>query len=149
MKPPRIRTINAKSFRPYGRLIEYPNKNSKGNKRNLWRIVHSEPAKVGWRIAYLVLRDKSIGRMEMHPGSDETFEPVKGKALFFVSREKSLDAVECFLLNKPVVLRQGIWHGLIAVGHETEIKITENNKVSCRYWPLGFRIKSQYDLPGI
>lgn len=130
---------NTENFRPYGKIIGYPGKAAKGSRRNLWRIVHTETAAVGWRIAWLVLRDKTIGRLECHPRSDETFEPVKGCALLFVARQTNLESIRCFYLDQPVVVRKGIWHGLIALDAEAEIKITENVVVACRYWPLGFR----------
>jgi ureidoglycolate hydrolase len=133
-----IKTITSANFRRYGTIIDYPDKKAKGAKRNLWRIVHREEKKVGWRIAYLVLRDKTVGRLECHPDSDETFEPVRGRALFFVS--KDLGSLECFYLDKPFVLKKGIWHALLTLTPETEIKITENVKVSCRYQPLRMRL---------
>ncbi len=138
--------ITARGFRPYGKVIEYPGKEKKGTTRNLWRIVHCSAAKTGWRVAYLVLRDKALRRLEYHPFSDETFEPVRGKALLFVAAKRDLNAVKCFLLDRPVVLRKGIWHGLITLSDEAEIKITENLQVPCDYWPFGFRIKSLEDL---
>ncbi len=134
------------SFKPYGKLINYPGQENKGRKRNLWRIVHRENAKVGWRIAYLVLRDKTIGRLESHPFSDETLEPVKGKALLFVAQKKDLSSVRCFLLDRSIVLYKGVWHGLVSISPETEIKITENKKVACRHWPLGSRVKTLCDF---
>ncbi len=144
-----IAAITAQSFRPYGRLIDYPRKNKKGNVRNLWRIVLTDPSARGWRIAYLVLRDKTIGRLESHSGMFESFEPVRGRALFFVARRKDLTDVRCFLLDKPVILNKGIWHGLIALDGECEIKITENAKVTCEYWPLPRRIRAFKDLKGV
>lgn len=141
-----IQSPDKKNFKKYGKIIDYPCKELKGTTRNLWRIVHRVPEKTGWRVAYLVLRDKSIGRMECHPTSDETFEPVKGEALIFVATDKSVDAIECFRLDKPVILHKGTWHGLISVSPEAEIKIIENHVVSCRYWNFGFRIKSIDDL---
>ena len=141
-----ILSPNSSNMSPFGKIIHYPNKQSKGRKRNLWRIVHNEPAKVGWRVAYLVLLYNSIGRMECHPTSDETFDPVKGKALIFVALNKSLDAIKCFYLDKPIILRKGVWHGLIALDDEAEIKIIENHKVTCRYWKLGFRVKSYEEI---
>ncbi|MBF0478572.1 MAG: hypothetical protein HQL26_03730 [Candidatus Omnitrophica bacterium] len=139
----KILSINSVNFRKYGRIIDYPLREKKGDKRNLWRIVHTSEAKTGWRVAYLVLRDRTIGRMECHPDSDETFEPVKGKALFFVSREQDFKKIECFSLDKPVILFKGIWHGLIREDDEVDIKITENAKVKCEYWQFGFRIDKQ------
>jgi len=128
--------LTAQTFRPYGRLIEYPGKNRKGKKRNLWRIVLKEPDRFGWRIAYLVLRDKTLRRLEKHPHTYESFEPVKGKSLIFVSLNRDFKKVKCFRLDKPIILRKGIWHGLISLTSETEIKITENVEVKCVYWLL-------------
>ncbi len=141
-----IESPNRTNFRKYGKIIEYPHKELKGNVRNLWRIVHDVPQHTGWRVAYLVLRDKSIGRMECHPISDETFEPVKGRALIFLAKDQSLNAIECFALDKPIVLYKGIWHGLISVSREAEIKIIENHTVSCNHWDFGFRIKRMDDI---
>jgi len=141
-----IQPLTAEHFKHYGKIIEYPRKETRGTTRNLWRIVHTASQRKGWRVAYLVLRDKTIGRMECHPDSDETFEPVQGRALFFVAREKDVNSIECFHLDRPVVLYRGIWHGLIAVTPETEIKIIENSTVICRYWPFGFRIRGPEDL---
>ena len=141
-----MKELTASNFRPYGKLIEYPGLARKGTQRNLWRIVHTESAKVGWRIAYLVLRDKSVGRLESHPFSDETLEPARGRALLAVALTKELSSIRWFQLDKPVVLRKGVWHALLCPAAEAEIKITENSKVTCRYWPLGFRIQSPDDL---
>lgn len=141
-----ILSPNQKNFRKYGKIIEYPNKSAKGTTRNLWHIIHREPAPAGWRVAYLVLRDKTIGRLECHPDSDETFEPVRGRARLFVARDKDIRHVECFLLDKPVILYKGVWHGVISLTDEAEIKIFENRDVDCEYWPLGRRIKRIQDL---
>lgn len=141
-----IQSPDKKNFKSYGKVIEYPNKDSKGKIRNLWNIVHTEPAPTGWRVAYLVLRDKTIGRLECHPESDETFEPVKGRARIFVTRDQNIRNIECFALDKPIIIFKGVWHGLVTVTPETEIKICENSSVSCRYWPLGVKIKNVADF---
>lgn len=138
-----IKKLNSKNFRKYGRIIEYPNMQAKGNTRNLWRIVHTEDAKVGWRIAYLVLRDKTVGRLERHPKSDETFEPIAGETLFFVSDSEDYSKIECFYLDKPIVLNKGMWHALITLGEESEIKIVENAKVKCEYLKFPFRMDGE------
>lgn len=142
-----ILTPDRNSFRPYGKIIEYPNKEAKGRVRNLWRIVHAESGRTGWRVAYLVLRDRTIGRLECHPTSDETFEPVRGRALIFTALRKDFAAMRCFILDKPLIIRKGVWHGLVTCSPETEIKITENSKVTCRYWELGRRISRPEELP--
>jgi ureidoglycolate hydrolase len=137
-----------KNFRKYGKIIEYPSKAAKGTVRNLWRIVHRQPDPTGWRVAYLVLRDKTIGRLERHPDSDETFEPVRGRARLFVACDKNVKSVECFLLDKPIILYKGIWHGVVSLTEEAEIKIFENHQVTCEYWPLGKRVRRLKELSG-
>lgn len=138
--------LTAAQFKHFGRIIEYPRKEKKGCRRNLWRIVHTEEAKVGWRIAYLVLRDKTIGRLECHPFSDESFEPVKGDALLFVACRPQIPDIRCFRLDRPVIVRKRVWHGVVSLTAETEIKITENAAVLSEYWPLGFRFRTLADL---
>jgi ureidoglycolate hydrolase len=135
-----IQKISSKSFRPFGRVIEYSVIKTKGKKRNLWKIVHRSTEKTGWRVAYLVLRDKTIRRLECHPDSDETLEPVKGRAVLFISVSKDLSALEVFELDKPVIVDKGVWHGLICLEGEAHIKIVENEKVGCQYFPLRFRM---------
>ncbi len=78
----------------------------------------------------------------MHPRSDETFEPIRGKALIFVSRKKDMKSVRCFSLDKPLIIKKKIWHAVVSLTPETEIKITENASVRSRYWPLEISTKS-------
>ena len=131
-----IQTINAKNFRRYGRVIEYPKKETKGNKRNLFRIVLTEPKPNGWRIAYLIVRDKKISRLEQHPHSFESFEPVKGKAILYIALKTDPAAIKCFYLDCPVILHKKVWHGVVTLTDETEIKLTENAHVQCVFWKM-------------
>ncbi len=137
-----IQKITAQNFRRYGRIIEYPNKHLKGKKKNLFRIVLTEPTNFGWRIAYLIVRDKTIKKLEQHPKSFESFEPIKGKSLLYVARRQDSKTIECFYLDKPIILKKGIWHGVITLSSECEIKLTENAKVKCVYWPLKFTLNA-------
>ncbi len=132
----KIKRITPQNFRPYGRLIQYPHPELKGRTKNLFCIVLKEPFVRGWRIAYLIVRDKKISRLESHPTSFESFEPVKGRSLLFVARQKDESKIECFYLDRPVILNKGVWHGVITVSSECEMKITENFSVQCCYWPL-------------
>ena len=142
---PVIKNINSGNFRKYGWVIEYPNKGSGKKKENLFRIVLRENKPLGWRIAYLVVRDRAINRLEQHPESFESFEPVRGKSLLYVASIKDTKKIECFLLDKPIILKKGIWHGVVTIDKETEIKITENSGVQCVYWPLGTELNSLSD----
>ncbi|PIY82148.1 MAG: hypothetical protein COY78_08020 [Candidatus Omnitrophica bacterium CG_4_10_14_0_8_um_filter_44_12] len=136
MRKIKISAITDVSFRAYGKIIGYAGSHGPKNK-NLFRVVVKQPGS-GWRIAYLVVRDKEISRLEQHPGSLESFEPVKGKGLLYVSNRKDSRLIKCFLLNKPVVLKKGLWHGIVTLSNECEVKIVENSKVKCVYWPVTF-----------
>jgi len=137
-----IKKLNAQNFRRYGRIIEYPRKHLKGNQRNLFRIVLTESSRLGWRIAYLIVRDKKIKKLECHPYSFESFEPMCGRGLLYVAKKSDECAIECFQLDRPVILKKGIWHGVVTLTDEWEIKLTENAKVKCVYWPLEFALNS-------
>ncbi len=127
--------ITPESFAPFGRLIDLPRKGFVSPGKNLWKIVVRQSGR-GWRIAYLVVRDKKVFRLERHEDTRESFEPVKGKGVLFVARRADKAAIKCFWLDKPVVLEKGVWHGVIAFGREADIKIVENAAVRSRFWPL-------------
>jgi ureidoglycolate hydrolase len=136
------RVISVKNFKRYGWVIEFPKKSVKEKDKNLFRIVRSDRAACGWRIAYLVVRDKEIRRLEQHPMTFESFEPAAGRSLLYVADKKDPRHIECFRLNRPVILKKGIWHGVVTQTREAEIKITENAKVKCISWRLGFNLNS-------
>lgn len=131
---PMIKKITAKNFKKYGWVIEYPGKIDKS--KSQFDIILTENKKVGWRIAYLIERNNYIDKLEQHPDSFESFEPVKGKALIFLTNKKDLKTVECFYLDKPVILDKSVWHNVLTLTKESEIKITENAQVKCIYWNL-------------
>lgn len=128
--------INTKNFRRFGWVIEYPKKTPRNKRDSFFKVILTEKRKVGWRIAYLLLRDKTLDKLERHVDSFESFEPVKGRSLIFVSRGRNHKKIKIFFLDKPVILDKGIWHGVVALGRESEIKITENAKLRCDYWHI-------------
>jgi len=128
----KVRKITKNNFKKYGWVIEWQGPQTKKSE-NQFRIVVNENKVRGWRIAYLIVRDKKIDRLEQHPRSMESFEPVKGKAILYVSSQKKPQQIEAFSLTKPIILKKGIWHGIISVSKEAHVKITENNDVICVY----------------
>ncbi len=125
IKPKKITALN---FKKYGYIIQWEGPENK-KENNQFRIIIRDFKAKGWRIAYLVVREKQIKFLERHPVSFESFEPVKGKAILYVSNEKVPQVIEAFVLDKPIVLLKGIWHNVLSRTKETHIKITENNKV--------------------
>ncbi len=135
----RVQRITLRGFCAFGRVIGYPHRSREDAGRNLFCIVLRQP-RAGWRIAYLVVRDTWIRRLERHPESFESFEPVRGRSLLFVARRKDPRAIRCFLLDRAVILKKGLWHGIVTLDREADVKITENSRVKCVYWPLPFTL---------
>jgi len=130
-----VKKINSRSFRSFGWVIDYPQRKDRGS-RNLFCVVLRERQRTGWRIAYLVVKDKAVNRLEQHPDSFESFEPVKGRCLIYLTAKNDPRSIKCFLLDKPVILRKGIWHAVVTRGPYAEVKITENASVKCKYWKI-------------
>jgi ureidoglycolate hydrolase len=129
--PKKISHLTYSKIKPYGYIID--SKCAKNQPDgNGWGILLNSRS-TGWRIAYLILRKKKISRLESHPDSLETFEPVKGRAVIAIAAQKSPKNSKLFYLDRPIVLKKGVWHGLYAVSKEAHIKIFENNKVKCVY----------------
>ena len=130
----KIHKITAKAIKPYGRIIDSSCVKDDG-KWNNFGILLKEKSE-GWRIGYLILRDDKIERLERHPDSLETFEPVKGKAVIALALPGSPDSVNFFYLDKPIVLNKNIWHDLFAISGKCEIKIFENIEVKTEYYRI-------------
>ncbi|MCG2711368.1 MAG: ureidoglycolate lyase [Candidatus Omnitrophica bacterium] len=125
IKPKKLTALN---FKKYGYIIQWEGPENK-KENNQFRIVIRDPKATGWRIAYLIVRAQQINFLEQHPFSFESFEPIKGKAVLYVSNKKQPQAIEAFIIDKPIILRRGIWHNVLSCTRQTHIKITENNKV--------------------
>jgi len=134
----KVKKLTAKNMKPYGRIIDGACVKDEGH-GNSFGVLLKEPSK-GWRIGYLILRDKSIGRLERHTDSLETFEPVKGKVVIALAKKSAPESAELFFLDKPVVVNKGIWHDVLAVSRACEIKIFENIKVKTEYYSLSKRL---------
>lgn len=89
-----------------------------------------------WRIAILKVLPQTITRLEAHPNSRESFEPVSGWAVLFAALPETPEKLHAFLLDRPVCLFEGIWHGILTLTGESVCKITENLEVEMRYLAL-------------
>lgn len=131
--------ITEANFKKYGFIIKWQGKENR-KENNQFRIIINDPKVIGWRIAYLIVRDKEIDNLEKHPFSYESFEPVKGRAVLYVNNEKTPKKIESFFLDKPVVLKKGIWHAIVTIGKQADVKITENNCVQLHKHKLGYKL---------
>jgi ureidoglycolate hydrolase len=130
----KLHKLTHKSIKPYGHIIDASCVRYKPGD-NGFGILFSERSK-GWRIAYLVLKKTSMARLENHPNTAETFEPVIGRAAIALAPHNRPDRFRVFLLDKPVVLKKGVWHNVAALTKKCDIKICEGIKVREVYHKL-------------
>jgi ureidoglycolate hydrolase len=134
----RIRKLTREGVRPYAVIIGRSCVKDDG-KKNCFGILLKDNAK-GWRIGYLIVREKAITRLENHPDSFETFEPVSGKSVIAFAPAKHPDRTKVFLLDRGVVVKKGVWHEVAPLTKEAEIKIFENIEVKTSYHKLKEKI---------
>jgi len=128
-----LKTINKRNFGMYGVILEHVNL-AEGYEPLI--KVNSG----GWIWAILTFRNRSLKRLERHPTSKESFEPVSGTSVIALASPGAPDNVELFLLDKPVVLNEGVWHDVMSLSDVSTVKITENNDVTDEYRDLGYSI---------
>lgn len=133
-----ILNITRDNFIKYGKILEF----TPGYKEE-FEIIVREPGQ-GWRLAVYRVSEKSIKTLENHPTSMESFEPLKGVALLIVAENSDPEGFEVFLLDKPVCLDKGIWHQVIALSEEAQVKITENIEVTTEFHRLSSELRVKY-----
>lgn len=126
-----IQNITKENFRKYGTVIEFTGRKDDPEFEIIIR--HKDDP---WRIAMLRVKNKEFNALEMHPASLETFEPVEGMCLLLLSLTAQKSDCEAFLLDRPVCLNKGVWHGIATLTHVSEVKITENLEVDTEYCDL-------------
>lgn len=128
----KINKLAHRSIKPYGWIVDskFMKDDGCGDK---FEILLKEKSK-GWRIGYLVLRKKKFRKLECHPDSLETFEPVKGKAVIALAGRRNPANFKVFLLDRPIVVKKGVWHDVAAISGRCEIKIFENIDVKTKYY---------------
>jgi ureidoglycolate hydrolase len=135
MKTLAIKAISRESFGRYGVVLEHVNQ-----EEGYEPLVTVESR--GWIWAVLTFRLKSIPRIECHPTSKESFEPVFGTTVIVVAPPEGPDDIEAFLLDQAVMLHEGVWHEVMALSDVARVKITENNDVTTEYHDLGFELSA-------
>lgn len=130
-----LKYLTKENFQKYGYIIDFRSENSSG-----WEILFKEKSE-GYRIAIFEIDRKQTKRIERHPDSMETFEPISGISLILLS-DGDPENFEVFLLDKPICLKKGIWHDVISISEKSKFKIVENDEVICEYYdftrPFGY-----------
>lgn len=117
-----IKNITKDNFTKYGVILEHI-KQSDGYEP----LVTVESR--GWIWAVMTFRNKTIKEIECHPTSKESFEPVFGTTIIVLAPLQEPEQTEVFLLDKSVMLNEGVWHNILALSDVARVKITENNDV--------------------
>jgi len=127
-----LQTITPESFGKFGDVLDWQAEFGEEG----FRIVTRAEDPTGWRLAVLLVRHHHITRLERHPTSKESFEPVRGVAVLCLAPPEDPMAIEAFLLDKAVVLNKGVWHDVFALSEEALIKIAENLTVTGEFHEL-------------
>ena len=126
-----IKNIMKESFGKYGTIIDFTGRPDDPEFEII--ISHKDDP---WRIAMLRVKNRDFTALESHPASFETFEPVEGMCLLMLSLDTEKSGYEVFLLDRPVCLNKGVWHGIATLTTVSKVKITENLEVDTEYYDL-------------
>jgi ureidoglycolate hydrolase len=132
-----LQTITPERFAKFGDVLDWQ---AEFGQEGFHIITRAEDP-TGWRLAVLLVKHDAITRLERHPTSKESFEPVSGVAVLCLAPPEDPTAIEAFLLDKPVVLEKGVWHDVFALSDEALIKIAENLAVTGEFHELGAPLK--------
>ena len=125
-----LQYVQRETFLPYGEVLEFP-----AGIEETFCIITTEE-KEPWRLAVFRYTNKEIQRMECHPTSRESFEPLHGLTVLVVATQENPEEYEAFILDKPVCLKKGIWHQVLALTEEAQVKIVENLEVQSEFYDL-------------
>ena len=125
-----LQSVQRETFLPYGEVLEFP-----AGIEETFCIITTEE-KEPWRLAVFRYTNKEIQRMECHPTSRESFEPLHGLTVLVVATHENPEEYEAFILDKPVCLKKGIWHQVLALTEEAQVKIVENLEVQPEFYDL-------------
>lgn len=123
--------ITRDNFKSYGWVLDF----SENAQEERFEVIVSEDVNP-WRIAMFRVKIRECNRLEAHPDSMESFEPVSGCGLLIVAMPETPKEYQVFLLDRPICLKKGIWHEVITISKEALFKITENKEVSSKFYML-------------
>ncbi len=123
-----VESVSVTTFKPFGTVLEF----LPGDTSNFY-IADTEPDNP-WRVAVFRYSNKEIQKIECHPTSKESFEPLHGITILLVAEHETPEDCHAFILDKPVVLAKGVWHQTLSLTPEASVKITENLEVESVFY---------------
>lgn len=82
-----------------------------------------------WRIAEVPVFDRQLLSMSLHDNTPEAFFPVEGVTALAVANKPDFSDCKIFRLDRPVIIRAGVWHGLFAETEVSRIVVVEDSEV--------------------
>lgn len=131
----RLESIHSGTFEKYGKVLGFSDQCTEP-----FEIVITEE-KEPWRLAVFRYRNKTVKRMECHPLSLESFEPLSGLTVLIVAEHDHPADYRAFILDKPVCLYKGIWHQVLSLTDEAQVKIAENLEVTSEFYDLEHEVE--------
>ena len=144
MKNLEIKPLTPKNIAKYGRILFPTEEESKTVQDPAVAYVILEKAvSRGWLMSHYTVSKRFTDMMENHPNTKETFEPLCGASVIVLAHGPAPDNPEAFLLDKPVVLYEGVWHDVMALSEKATMRINENTEVQSVRQKLPYTIKAE------
>ncbi len=138
--------LEQRLFEPFGRILApQPGESASQSERGVFDFyVPFAERSGGWQIGFLSYTGRELQQLECHPNTPEVFSPLKGEALLVLAVDPANQATfRAFRLKKPIVLKRGVWHGVICLSRQAEILIVENPGTVDEYHELARPIKGE------
>ncbi|MBI2941558.1 MAG: hypothetical protein HYY04_14080 [Chloroflexi bacterium] len=118
-----LKRITPESFARFGKVLTW---DPTVGKR--LQIAAEEHRGAPWMLATFRVDAHQITYLAEHPDSIELFWPVSGTGVILLATPEAPDDFEAFLLDVPIVINRGVWHGLCALSEEVILGIAEDVK---------------------
>jgi ureidoglycolate hydrolase len=122
-----LEPLSKEEFMPYGIVTDF-NEDSKTLESTFH--VYLKMATPGWAIAKSVVRHRSIDKIAQHPTTKEAFIPLSGVGAIVVASPEKPDELRAFVLDRPIIIHENVWHVTIALSAVAEFQVIENPEVT-------------------
>src|SRR5262249_23560574 len=116
-----LRRVTSEAFAPYGQVLGW----SAADGQRL-QVATEEHGGGPWMLATVRVDAHAVSYLARHPESSEPFPPLPGPAVLLLAAPEAPEDYAAFLLDAPVVINRGIWHGMCALSETAIVGIAEN-----------------------
>jgi ureidoglycolate hydrolase len=135
-----LETLDPDKFRPFGMILEPPDTENRPGAESQFSTLAKINAS-GWALASSFVRNRAIDRIAQHPSTAEAFIPISGCPVIVVAEYERPGELRAFVLDRPVLIKEKIWHSTLTLTRTSEIRIVENAEVTAESKLLGCRLE--------